>query len=726
LIRNTDTWPDGKKQLPDDTEKQPVPKAPRTFDTSSVRDYSWPCVLVLVDEWVSDFGTHAGATHPEDMVPRTLYMPDGRTVPVCVVAVERAQLAPSIPPWAWPSTKLSPGYPIVIEHQQVERFASVGCLVSDGHTTYALTNRHVCGSPGEIVYAKQRGKPVRIGQASTKQATRVPFSDIYPDYPGRRTFLNLDIGLVELDDLNAWTSKVMDIGEVGELVDLYEANLGLNVIEGPVKAHGAASGYLEGRIKALFYRYKAVGGYDYVADFLIAPSGNRSTQRGDSGTVWHLHHIGDGALPLAIEWGAQAFSSDSAGAVYNFALATSLSNVCKYLDVELVHDHDLGPEPTWGQTGHYSIAAAAVQALDKGALATLMDNNLSNISFGMGKLDAKSIKAALAEAKKNGDIVPLADVPDLVWKQVPSAMKGGRDHPAGKGRTTGPEHPTHFADIDETDPKTGKTLRELCVDSHGKVNLDFVTVEKWQRFWDDAGHKDQTSRGLLPFRVWQFFDVMVAALDANDRDRFVCAAGCLAHYVGDACQPLHGSIYADGYRDKPVQVTHTKRSDGSTYTTTSNVGAGVHSCYETAMIDKFAAKLVPQLEQPRGQVRDKIIKITDGQHAAAATLQLMDYAQRMLPPKTIVEAFIAAGGKPTVAVQTALWKQFEKETVAVMRAGADVLALIWESAWAKANTKVAPGTCNPGDLQAIYTDPKFAPSLDLDSIGPVLKGNVKV
>src|SRR5438045_621296 len=64
----------------------------------------------------------------------------------------------------------------------------------------------------------------------------------------------------------------------------------------PAVAVGSVSGRLEGRIKALFYRYKSLGGYDYVSDFLIAPRalgdaanlGAPQTQPGDSGAVWHL------------------------------------------------------------------------------------------------------------------------------------------------------------------------------------------------------------------------------------------------------------------------------------------------------------------------------------------------------------------------------------------------------------------------------------------------------
>jgi hypothetical protein len=42
----------------------------------------------------------------------------------------------------------------------------------------------------------------------------------------------------------------------------------------------------------------------------------------------------------------------------------------------------------------------------------------------------------------------------------------------------------------------------------------------------------------LPFRVWQIYKKMVEFVAAGDVASFVAAGGILAHYVGDACQPL--------------------------------------------------------------------------------------------------------------------------------------------------------------------------------------------
>jgi hypothetical protein len=65
-------------------------------------------------------------------------------------------------------------------------------------------------------------------------------------------------------------------------------------------------------------------------------------------------------------------------------------------------------------------------------------------------------------------------------------------------------------------------------------------------------------RGLLPFRVWQLFDAMVEFASTGQADKFVCAAGVLTHYVGDACQPLHISFLHDGDPNRPVEHTFSR------------------------------------------------------------------------------------------------------------------------------------------------------------------------
>ena len=130
--------------------------------------------------------------------------------------------------------------PLSVNIQQQEHFGSVGCLVTDGHLTYALTSRHVCGEPGTPVSSLLREGERVIGRASSKQLTRKPFSQVYPEFSGRKSYVNLDVGLVALDDVNAWTKNVFRLPPVGHLADMYEQSLTLRLIDQPVVAYGAA------------------------------------------------------------------------------------------------------------------------------------------------------------------------------------------------------------------------------------------------------------------------------------------------------------------------------------------------------------------------------------------------------------------------------------------------------------------------------------------------------
>jgi len=743
FIRNSEPYPDeedrhGHRARGIRRKQVAKHKGQRRLDNSGVRDYSWPCVHAFVCEWVdeSKFGNAKEQLHPEAMVPKTLYMPDGRMVPVCVTLVQQGAADETLPQWQWPGGVFGGGMPILVRTQERERIATAGGLVTDGHKVYALTSRHVSGEDAETVYTLSRGGRTPIGHGSALHLARLPFTDVYPEFPGRRTYVNLDVGLIELDDVNAWTSRYLDLGSVEALADLNELNISVRLIDAPVVAVGAASGRLEGRIKALFYRFKSVGGYDYISDFLIAPRdlgekqrGKPQTRPGDSGAVWHLvTHPEDNEpkteddefrgtyRPLAVEWGGQVFLGSTPGK-YTFGLATNLTTVCHALNVELVLARNVGALPYWGQLGHYSIGTFACTAVTDAKLKSFVSAHVEQISFRISELDAESIRERIKSSKDDEQLIPLADVPDLVWKTY-YKKRGGRDTRVFNGRTNGPEHPTHYADIDEPRPD-GRTLRDLCLEDDANISVAF-----WQQFYDAAGHTKENERGLLPFRVWQFFDQLVEFASRKEPDKFLCAAGLLSHYVGDACQPLHGSRYADGYADRPKKVKHRRRDTGEEYETDSHVGAGVHSTYETKMIDRKSTELVEGIRALLPTWNGNLPPITSGHAAAKAVIHLMDRSATRLPPLDIVEAYIAAGEKETVAVQDALWEQFGEATIETMVDGATVLAAIWTGAWRIGKgQKIANSallSINPETLKTHYENRKFVPSLNLDEIGAVL------
>jgi hypothetical protein len=212
---------------------------------------------------------------------------------------------------------------------------------------------------------------------------------------------------------------------------------------------------------------------------------------------------------------------------------------------------------------------------------------------------------------------------------------------------------------------------------------------------------------------------MKAFAAAGDATRYLCAAGLLAHYVGDASQPLHGSQYADGYADQPMTVIHHRRETGEEYEEETHVGAGVHSAYETKMLDKFASDIADGLVAAVSTIAAPFP--TTGAHAALELVTLMKRCAEAIPPSTLVDAYVEAGGKPVVVTLEALWEQFGDQTIQVMTDGAESLARIWAGAWQGHAISAGDIKAVPFDeLRALYEDVDFVPSKYLDEISPEL------
>ena len=141
-------------------------------------------------------------------------------------------------------------------------------------------------------------------------------------------------------------------------------------------------------------------------------------------------------MPLAVQWGGQVFLDGQAQSS-SYALATLLSTVCNALNVTLVRDWNIGLPEYWGAVGHYSIASEATGKISHRKLKQLMTANLDRISFNLADIDKKNM-AGLSKR----DFVPLADVPDMVWKVGPHK----------RGGMNSPEHANHFADMDRELP----------------------------------------------------------------------------------------------------------------------------------------------------------------------------------------------------------------------------------------------------------------------------------
>jgi hypothetical protein len=676
----------------------------RTFENTVVRPWSWPSLLIMVNKWLRP-GERGHQT-----IPKRLYLSDGRVVPTCVIlAPPDEDPLPATTTLNYGSELLGGGYACTRTAQGITRTGTIGCLVQREGTFYALTNRHVAGPDGGKVYSRVRGEQLEIGASDQRSANRVKMSEIYREWPGDHTFINIDAGLVHLKDITRWTSQVFGIGEIGEPFDATPNTLTLDIIGCPLRAFGGSSGVLEGEIQALFVRYKSLGGFDYVSDLLIGrrkPSEyskehqdrrkpykpNVATQAGDSGTLWFYDppnappqdvptsevlppepppDRGERARrlrPIAMQWGGQRIRYDNKDGrqTVTHALGTFISTVTSVLDVEIVRGYGTGHDEYWGKIGHFSIgwkACDVVAEFGSAKLAALMQANQANIGF-----DDETLSQGENFRLGRGEFVPLADVPDYVWIRRPN------------------EPTQHFADIDIYDINGGATMLTKCMEDPKQIS-----AKVWQTFF--RGFAEQgvgPGEGSLPFRVWQLWQAMVDALKTRDAIRFVTAAGVLAHYVGDASQPMHCSYLHHG--DGPTKTVSGRKypvaHESQEYVDYKETPpAKIHSLYEAQMFevepDAILAKVNGELENVNPLVAALRLNdpIESGWQAAAATVRLMHEAQRRLSPREIINADDADLGPKARAQRLWANQNIKRETPTLLALGSVLLAKLWHSAW---------------------------------------------
>ena len=668
----------------------------RTLGNSKVVDESWPCILVFVSLWKTKDEMKRGDI--SQLIPPNIYMPDGRIVPICVVesplqTETDADIDENL--LEFPESAIGGGYPLIIKSQGITKIASVGCIVTDGNKYYVITNKHVTGTPGAAIYSKLKEHLRKIGTSTDINIGNSRFQSVYNDWAQQNVFVNVDVGLIEIDDINLWKTDIYGLGRLGKVVDINTKNISLKLIGVDVAAHGAVSGNLQGEIAALFYRYKSIGGYEYVSDFLIGPKEGESslkTRHGDSGTVWAIPpgniNKEEEYLPIAIQWGQRAVIDANNATSDTFALATNLSHVCRDLDVEVVRGWNLDLDYTWGKTGHFKVGYAACDIVTNTKLKQLLTVNADLIGVSDNDLIADNYPPGLFTE----DFVAMTDVADMYWRTKRKA-----------------DGSNHFADMDDQDPNvySNKTLLQLCFTTSGKIKDTWVDVTKWLDYYqklDTAKPENKPRLGGLPFRVWQMYNEMVAILKGNDTvgiklTKFVCAGGTMAHYVGDACQPLHISHLHDGYPD--------------------GQGEGVHSAYETNLLDVYKKKAavnflagITALLQPVQS--NELVK--GGKNIAKKVLSLMWDTYHLIPPKEIVDNFVANRSTKK------LWEAFGERTQQTIANGAHTMAVIWQSAWVEGNGDALTISSTPikkNDLMRWYKDLSFVKSYKLND--PALK-----
>jgi hypothetical protein len=381
----------------------------------------------------------------------------------------------------------------------------------------------------------------------------------------------------------------------------------------------------------------------------------------------------------------------------SYALGSFLSSVCRSLDIEVIRNWSLGHDEYWGKIGHFAIGWKACDLLS-GKLSKLMMLNQSRIGFG-----DETLKAGAGLKVNRQHFVPLADVPDYVWV----ASKGSHPNEAIQ----------HFADIDINDINGGPSLLEVCFENPSKVAAS-IWKDYFDRFAAEGVGPDE---GALPFRVWQIWDAMVNYLEQRDVLRFVAAAGVLAHYVGDASQPLHCSYMHHGI---PPMITVNGRKypvrkdspESKKFKTTPE--SKIHGIYEETMLEVDTAAVLVGVNAALKSKHKADFDIRSGYDAAVAIINLMHDSQDRLSPKMIIKA-----DDPELepkARAKILWqnKKIRDATVLSLAESVKLLAALWSSAWKSGKgDRISKSDITELDESAlIYVyrrDRKFVPSLSL-------------
>jgi hypothetical protein len=516
-----------------------------------------------------------------------------------------------------------------------------------------------------------------------------------------------------------------------------------------------------------------MGGSEYIADFLIGPETTDHARKkpkevkgeniafavhhGDSGTVMFIEHEERDAqghslkppkfsyYPFALLWGRNDFIEDGKRLARPFALATSLSTALDRLNLDLVRDINAGQEYIWGWVGHYLIGGMlppALGLLNSATLRKFAEKNIELLTMTPDSVlgnDPKVLDKGATSAD-NPHFVPLADVPDNVWKSnvnffMTEDSAGKKHHNAGPGSRGKWDNPNHYADID-LPYKGSSTFLSFVLGNPTKnlkpqVWMDYYTSLKPKYdAWAAAlgqdtpdNQLDKKHLGALPFRVWQLFDAMVAAAKAGKEAEFLVAGGVLIHYIGDACQPLHTSYLSQGdpnkVVNKPVAVTKKMLE-----------ADGVHSGYEDEMVNygfqkKDLSKAVDaEIKKQEKLSAEKIATMKSGFDAAKAVMDLIAATRTTLLPSKIVKRWVEVHPLKKDEREQAMWASFGTPTIKCMARGSRYLAKMWNDAWVlgKGSTKIGQGSKHTQkQIAKLYNDKNFLKSVPLNEYPGILK-----
>ena len=140
------------------------------------------------------------------------------------------------------------------------------------------------------------------------------------------------------------------------------------------------------------------------------------------------------------------------------------------------------------------------------------------------------------------------------------------------------------------------------------------------------------------------------------------------------------------------------------------------------MVNANREKILDALESVPKVKASQLIET--GFEAAKATIEMMDTVFARVPPKQIVQFFIASEAKPKQLSED-LWAEFGEGTIKCMQDGVALLAVLWQSAWvAGGGDKMIPATAlktlTRQRVMKICQNEGFLPSVPIGKIGKIL------
>lgn len=214
---------------------------------------------------------------------------------------------------------------------------TAGCAVRDRQGRVGLlTSQHVAGSPGRLIYHPRPGQH-SIGfcdRAFEHLIDHAHFGGIVDE---TNCFVRLNCAAVRLNASAAELARpgLHELGELGEVLPIDIDSM--DIIGTEVTSIGRTRGIQKGEIVAYAYEFIDDEGLSICTDLLIIGCGS-GVEFSNVGDCGKLIVAQKGSRPVGLSWGGWRARLREGYEQENWAYATDLAKVLRYLDIEILRD----------------------------------------------------------------------------------------------------------------------------------------------------------------------------------------------------------------------------------------------------------------------------------------------------------------------------------------------------------------------------------------------------